>query len=145
MRSMLLVVGVMLVASAIAVVIAYAAKGSSGPAGDVQATTVDFKVRMPTTLTRGKHTIGLTNAGKVPHEVVLFKTSLPANRLPMSNDGDVNEESKLLENVADSGDSLKPGGTKSFTTSSLAPGHYVAVCNLPGHYRLGMRLDVTVR
>jgi uncharacterized cupredoxin-like copper-binding protein len=32
----------------------------------------------------------------------------------------------------------------SFTTSSLVPGHYVAVCNLPRHYRLGMKLNVTV-
>jgi uncharacterized cupredoxin-like copper-binding protein len=144
LRLMLAVVGALLAASAVAVVIAYAVQSSSGPSGDVQALTVDFKVLMPTTLKTGTHTIGLTNHGKVPHELVLFKTDLRANQLPLSTDGDVNEESALVKNVADSGDSLKPGGTKSFTTSSLTPGHYVAVCNLPGHYRLGMRLDVTV-
>jgi len=144
LRFMLITVAVLLLASTVVVVIAYAVKGSSGPAGDVQASTVDYKVRMPTTLKPGRHTIGYTNDGTVPHEIVIFKTDLSANDLPLSADGDVNEESPLLANVADSGDSLKPGGTKSFTTSSLAPGHYVAVCNLPGHYHLGMQLDVTV-
>jgi len=141
---MLIVVTLLLVASGVAIVIAYSVKGSSGPAGDVQATTVDFKIRMPTTLKPGKHTVGLTNDGKVPHEVVIFKTDLPANDLPLNADGDVNEESPQLTNVADSGKALKPGGEKSFSTASLTPGHYVAVCNLPGHYRLGMRLNVTV-
>ena len=55
---------------------------------------------------------------------MLFKTALPADQLPLSADGDVNEDSPLLTNVADSGDSSKPGETKSFT---------------------GTRLDVTVR
>ena len=140
---MLLVVSAVLVASAVAVGIAYSVKGSSGP-GDVQVTTVDFKVLMPTTLTVGKHTMGLTNTGKVPHEVVIFKTDIPANHLPLNAEGDVNEDSPLLTNVADSGDALKPGGTKSFTSSALTPGHYVAVCNLPGHYKLGMRLNISV-
>jgi hypothetical protein len=27
----------------------------------------------------------------------------------------------------------------------LTPGHYVAVCNLTNHYKLGMYLDVTVK
>ncbi len=142
---MLITVAALLVASTVAVVIGYVVEGSSGPAGDVQASTVDFKVLLPTTLKTGRHTIGYTNNGTVPHEIVIFKTFLSANRLPLSADGDVNEESPLLTNVADSGNPLKAGGTKSFTTSLLAPGHYVAVCNLPGHYRLGMKLDVTVR
>jgi uncharacterized cupredoxin-like copper-binding protein len=145
MRSTLLTVGTLLFASVAAVAIAYAVKGSSGPAGDVQATTVDYKVLMPTTLTTGKHTIGLTNNGTVGHEVVLFKTALPANKLPLKADGDVNEESPLLTSVADSGEPLEAGGTKSFRTADLSPGHYVAVCNLPGHYHLGMKLDITVR
>jgi uncharacterized cupredoxin-like copper-binding protein len=56
----------------------------------------------------------------------------------------VNEESPQLTSVADSGDALKPGATQSFNTDNLSPGHYVAVCNLPGHYRLGMKLNITV-
>jgi uncharacterized cupredoxin-like copper-binding protein len=141
---MLLVVGGLLAASVVAIGIAYAVK-SSGPAGDVQASTVEYKIRMPTTLTAGKHEIGLTNDGSIGHELVLFKTDLPAAALPLSPDGDVNEESSQLTNVGDSGDALQAGGTKTFATARLSPGHYVAVCNLPGHYELGMKLNVTVR
>ncbi len=144
LRGMLVTVVLLLLASAVAVAIAYATKGSSAPAGDVQASTIDFKVVMPTTLKAGKHLIGFTNKGAVPHEFVIFKTKVLSNRLPLDANGDVNEDSPLLTNVADSGDELKPGGTKSVPTASLAPGHYVALCNLPGHYHLGMRLDVTV-
>jgi hypothetical protein len=145
MRSMLLAVGTVLLASVVAVVIAYAVRGSSGPTGDIRATTVDFRVVMPTVLKSGKHTIAYTNNGKVPHEIVMFKTALPASRLPLLPNGNVNEDSHLLSSVADSGDALAPGGAKSVPTSSLTPGHYVAVCNLPGHYGLGMHLDITVR
>ncbi len=143
LRPTLLVVVGFLAASVVAVGIAYAVR-STGPAGDVQATVVEYRITMPTTLATGKHEIGLTNDGTIGHELVLFKTDLPADALPLSADGDVNEEAPQLTNVGDSGDALAAGGTKSFTTSKLSPGHYVAVCNLPGHYELGMQLNVTV-
>jgi uncharacterized cupredoxin-like copper-binding protein len=145
MRSTLVAVGALLVAFIVAVAFAYAVKGSSAPAGDIQATTVNFKIKMPTILSAGTHTIGLTNRGTVGHEIVLFKTDLAAKDLPLKADGDANEESPQLTSAADSGNALKAGATESFKTDSLSPGHYVAVCNLPGHYQLGMKLDITVR
>jgi uncharacterized cupredoxin-like copper-binding protein len=145
MRGMLLTVGLLLAASGIAICVAYAFPTSSGPAGDVQASTVEYSVRLPSTLTAGVHTVGYTNDGTLAHEIVMFRTDLPANQLPLEANGDVNEDSPLLTNVADSGDELAPGGTKTFKTAALSPGHYVAICNLPGHYRLGMKLNVTVR
>jgi uncharacterized cupredoxin-like copper-binding protein len=144
LRPTLLTVAALLIASFVAIGIAYALMGSSEPSGDIQASTVEYRISMPTRLLAGKHTIGYTNDGTIPHEIVMFRTDLPANDLPTEANGDVNEESPLLTNVADSGDALAAGGTKSFTTHALAPGHYVAVCNLPGHYKLGMKLDVTV-
>lgn len=144
MRAMLMTVAVLLIASVAAVAIAYASKGSSRPRGDVQATTVNFRIEMPTTLSVGTHTIGFTNDGSVDHEIVLFKTDLSADKLPLEANGDVNEDSPLLTSVGDSGEPLKAGATESFKTAKLGPGHYVAVCNLPGHYRLGMRLTVRV-
>jgi uncharacterized cupredoxin-like copper-binding protein len=145
MRPTLRVVGGLLFATVVAVAIAYAPKSSSGPAGDIQATTVNYKITMSTTLKAGKHTIGLTNKGTIGHELVLFKTALLANDLPLKPGGDVNEESPQLTSVGDSGEPLKAGGTESFKTDDLSPGHYVAVCNLPGHYKLGMKLNVKVQ
>jgi uncharacterized cupredoxin-like copper-binding protein len=98
---------------------------------------------MPTTLKAGTHTVALTNNGKVDHELLLFRTDLAANALPTDKDGNVNEDSPLLHSALDSGAGLKADGTQSLPVK-LQPGHYVAACNLPGHYRLGMRVDITV-
>jgi uncharacterized cupredoxin-like copper-binding protein len=40
--------------------------------------------------------------------------------------------------VADSGTNVAPRQSRTLYTV-LTPGTYVFVCNLPGHYRLGMR------
>jgi uncharacterized cupredoxin-like copper-binding protein len=122
------------------------------PKGDVQAVTYDYEVLMPSTLTPGVHTIGLTNKGLMQHEFVMFKTDLSAFDLPLKANGDVNEDSPLLTKVADSGSgpavdayAVPPGHTESFQTDDLTPGHYVAICNLPKHYKLGMAQNVTVK
>jgi hypothetical protein len=145
MRPTLLAVGGFLFVALIVFVIGLAVQPSSGPSGDIQASTVEYRIVMPRVLTPGKHTIGLTNDGTLRHELVIFKTDLRASALPRDPGGDVDEESALLENVADSGTPLKPGATESFTTTTLRPGHYVALCNLPEHYQRGMRLDLSVR
>ncbi|HEY5164916.1 MAG TPA: sulfocyanin-like copper-binding protein, partial [Acidimicrobiia bacterium] len=118
---------------------------STGPAGDVVAKTTNFRISMPTTLRPGRHTFAYTNEGSVPHELLVFRTGLAGNSLPMRSDGDVAEESPLLHKVADSGSATAPGGIEAVPTNeALVPGHYVAVCNLPEHYHLGMWLNITV-
>jgi uncharacterized cupredoxin-like copper-binding protein len=144
MRGTLLIVGATLVAALLAVGVALTVR-STGPAGDVVASTTNFRVSMPNTLRSGRHTFAYTNAGSVPHELLLFRTGLAGNSLPMRSDGNVDEESPLLHKVADSGNATAPRGSEAVpTTEALALGHYVAVCNLPGHYHLGMWLNVTV-
>jgi hypothetical protein len=146
MRTTLIVVTVVMVVAVGAIVIGLLTNDSGGgaPKGDIQAVTVDFAIHMPHTLATGHHTVGLTNNGKEGHEIVIFRTTLPADNLPLNSDGDVNEESPQLASVGDSGDALPPGQTKSFTTTDLQPGHYVAVCNLPGHYKQGMHINIQV-
>lgn len=110
----------------------------------VHVDEVNFGLRLTdTTIPAGKFLFVDTNRGSVAHEFVLFKTERRAQNLPLLADKTVDEDSKLLENVADSGSDLVPGETR-FVTADLEPGHYVLVCNLPTHYQLGMRLDVTV-
>ena len=142
LKPTLLVVTAVVVVAVIAVVVSLIAY-SPGPAGDVSVSETDYRISMPTTLPAGSHTVALTNNGKVDHELLLFRTDLAANALPTDKDGNVNEDSPLLHGALDSGAGLKAGGTQSLPVK-LQPGHYVAACNLPGHYRLGMRLDITV-
>lgn len=144
LKKTLLVVGAALLVAVVTIGASLATR-STGPAGDVIAKTTNYRISMPTTLRVGRHTFAYTNKGSVPHELLLFRTELPGNSLPMGADGDVDEESPLLHSVADSGNETAPGGSQSVPIKEpLASGHYVAVCNLPGHYRLGMWLDVTV-
>ena len=144
LKGTLLLVGAVLLASLIVVVV-LAAMPAKGVAGDVRVTVENFKIVMPRTLHPGRHTLALTNGGSVPHELLLFRTDLAGNALPTGPDGNVTEDSPLMQKVVDSGNAINPGASESVPTSEpLTPGHYVAVCNLPGHYRLGMWLNVTV-
>jgi uncharacterized cupredoxin-like copper-binding protein len=144
LRFTILTVGAVLVAAGVTVGVALIVR-SSGPAGDVTAMTTEFRVSMPRSLRAGDHTFAYTNKGSTPHELLVFRTDLSGNALPVKTDGSVDEESPVLHKVADSGNETSPGASQSVrATEALAPGHYVAVCNLPGHYRQGMWLDVTV-
>lgn len=144
LKNTLLIVGAALLVAVVTVGASLATR-STGPAGDVVAKTTNYRISMPNTLRVGRHTFAYTNKGSVPHELLLYRTDLPGNSLPMRADGNVDEESPLLHSVADSGNETAPSGSQSVPTKEpLTPGHYVAVCNLPGHYRLGMWLDVTV-
>ena len=43
-------------------------------------------------------------------------------------------------NVGETGDpDLEPGGTRTFTIKHMTAGNYVVVCNIAGHYAMGMR------
>jgi uncharacterized cupredoxin-like copper-binding protein len=104
----------------------------------------DFALHVPTTTLRaGTYVFVDTNHGPSAHELVMWKTSDPADRLPLLPNHRVNEDSPALSSVLDSGTSLDPGQSR-LLTATLAPGHYVIACNLPGHFVSGMHVDITV-
>jgi uncharacterized cupredoxin-like copper-binding protein len=119
--------------------------GIAVPKGDhvVHITEADFKIGFPkTSLAAGKYVFVDKNEGPSEHEFVMWKTKDEAAELPLDGK-DVDEESDELEGVIDSGSALKPGETR-LLTADLDPGHYVVVCNLPGHYMDGMHVDINV-
>ena len=140
LKSVLLTVGGVIVAAVAAIVVGATFFHPTTPA---KATVIDYAIRMPVRMKAGTHKLQLVNSGAQGHELLIFRTSLPAAALPVGDDGDVLEESPQLDKVLDSGDALAPNKTQPLTVH-LAPGHYVAVCNLPSHYRLGMKLDLYV-
>jgi uncharacterized cupredoxin-like copper-binding protein len=89
------------------------------------------------TVAAGKVKITAANNGNTTHEMVVLRTDKPAASL---GSGKRVSEAGSVGEIAD----LKAGAsaTKSF---NLTPGHYVLICNLPGHYAAGMRTDLTVR
>lgn len=111
-----------------------AAKGSA-------AVTVgspgEFSIDAPKSVKAGDVTFTVTNKGAAPHEFVILKTDTPAADLTV--DGATAKEEGLVDRT----DQIAPGQQAALTVS-LEKGHYVVLCNLPGHYQGGMHADLTV-
>jgi len=77
---------------------------------------------------------------------VVLKTDTPAADIPVGKfEGEperINEDTAGT-NEGETGD-MQPGTAKSVTID-LTAGHYVFLCNLPGHFQAGMHVDVTVQ
>jgi uncharacterized cupredoxin-like copper-binding protein len=99
---------------------------------------------VPSTLAAGNYEFDITNHGTIPHELVMWAAKDAANVLPRRADGSVDEDSSRLESVLDTGSALVPSETRIVYADLTAPGHYALACNLPDHYRAGMREDLTV-
>jgi uncharacterized cupredoxin-like copper-binding protein len=128
--------------------IAWGASRSSAtvaPFPSVTATESDFTIHLSAShVAAGPFALIADNRGPSPHELVVFRTSLPLNKLPLDSAGNIIEDSPQLVKVADSGTNVAPGQSRRLYTV-LTPGTYVFVCNLPGHYRLGMRAALVVQ
>jgi uncharacterized cupredoxin-like copper-binding protein len=93
----------------------------------------------------GKVTFSVTNAGTITHEFVVLKTDTSSADIEIGKfegESDRINEDTAGTNVGETGD-MQPGATSDLTLD-LKPGHYVFLCNLPGHYMQGMHVDVTV-
>ena len=93
--------------------------------------------------TAGPLDFDVANVGPQPHELLIFASDLSAAQLPLGPDGRVDETGVGATKVFDSGDNVAVGTSTTFHTV-LAPGHYVLICNLPGHYAAGMRASFTI-
>jgi uncharacterized cupredoxin-like copper-binding protein len=101
----------------------------------------DFKVVADhPTIAAGHVVIGIRNHASMLHELVVIKTDLAPDQLPVDGatakakeDGKVGE----LLNIA--------AGASRKLVLELAPGTYVLICNIAGHYQLGMRVGLEVQ
>lgn len=74
------------------------------------------------------------------HEIEVFSGATTGSTLPIASGVADTNGLHLVDEIED----ILPGATVSLTVD-LAPGTYLVVCNLPGHYALGMwtHLEVT--
>jgi uncharacterized cupredoxin-like copper-binding protein len=118
---------------------------TSGGAGlTVKMGDYSFTPSNPT-VKAGKVTITSPNDGQVEHEMVVLKTDRNPASLPVHGN-EVDEEGLEAKGVENAGEieEVGPGQTKS-TDFNLTPGKYVMICNVPGHYKLGMYGSITVK
>ena len=118
--------------------------GTGGGGSSIDATESEYKIEVSATTTDpGDVTFHVTNGGTQPHEFVVIKTDTAADALPTDDDGtEVDEDAEGLT-VVDEVEDLDPGATADLDVT-LDAGHYALICNVPGHYQLGMHTDFTV-
>jgi uncharacterized cupredoxin-like copper-binding protein len=87
----------------------------------------------------GKVKIGVRNLGTMEHSFEVLKTDLAPDKLPVDGasakakeDGKVGE----IKSIA--------AGKSAAVTIDLTPGKYVFICNIAGHYQIGMHTGFTV-
>ena len=130
----------MIVLFAAALVVATACGGTpestEQPTLSVELT--DFAVKAdPGTVKAGHIVFAVRNRASMIHDLVVIKTDLAPNALPMDG-GKAKEEGKV-GSVAN----LSAGISRKLVLE-LPAGHYVLICNVVGHYQLGMRAALTV-
>ena len=107
--------------------------------GSTKVTLDEFSTKAsPKSVSAGKVTFSVKNAGGDGHELVIVRTSTSASKLKTSS-GRASTKGVVAE-IED----IAAGKTKKRSVT-LKKGHYVLLCNLVGHYQQGMRTDFTVK
>jgi uncharacterized cupredoxin-like copper-binding protein len=119
---------------------------ASGDQHEVNVTEKDFAIGLDnSSVSSGKVEFKIKNQGPSTHQIVVFKTDLAADKLPLNTAGtEVNETASGLTSVGKQGD-IASGDSKTLEIDNLAPGKYVLICNVAGHYQLGMHTSLTVK
>jgi uncharacterized cupredoxin-like copper-binding protein len=106
---------------------------------DVAVHLQDYKVLLSVaTLKAGTVRFGIKNEGGMEHSFELIKTDIPFDKLPTA-DAKAKEDGlvKQVKSIA--------VGKVSVVSADLAAGSYVVLCNIAGHYQLGMRAAFVVQ
>jgi uncharacterized cupredoxin-like copper-binding protein len=122
-------------------VVSCAAPAESAPGGSqVVAELFDNKITVNVpSMKAGMIKIGVRNLGTMQHSFEVLKTDLAPDNLPVDGaSAKAKEDGKVGEipSIA--------AGKSAAVTLDLQPGKYVFICNIAGHYQLGMRTGFTV-
>lgn len=92
------------------------------------------------TVSAGHVVFGVRNHASMAHELMVIKTDVAPDQLPVDGaTAKAKEDGKAGEllNIA--------GGASGKLVLELTPGKYVLICNVAGHYQLGMRVGLEVQ
>jgi uncharacterized cupredoxin-like copper-binding protein len=87
----------------------------------------------------GKVKIGVRNLGTMEHSFEVLKTDLAPDKLPVDGASAKAKEDGKVGEIK----SIAAGKSKAVTID-LTPGKYVFICNIAGHYQIGMHTGFTV-
>ena len=111
-------------------------------AAKVTVTMTEWAVNLSqASIPAGKVTFVLKNTGTVTHELIIAKTDLAQDKLPIQTEDPLKvDESASIGEIGD----VDAGQTKE-DIFDLAPGSYVLMCNEQSHYMAGMHIAFTVK
>jgi len=98
----------------------------------------DFAVKAdPGTVKAGHVVFAIRNRAAMAHELTVIRTDLAPDALPIDG-GKAKDDGKVggISNIS--------AGVSRKLALELPAGHYDLICNVPGHYQLGMRTALTV-
>lgn len=113
----------------------------TGPA-KVTVSMTEWSVNLSqTSIPAGEVTFVLKNTGTITHELIIAKTDLAQDKMPMASEDPLKvDESASIGEIGD----VEAGQTKE-DIFNLAPGNYVLMCNEQSHYMSGMHIAFTVK
>lgn len=91
------------------------------------------------TVKAGAVKFGIRNNGTMVHDFDLIRTDLALDKLPIDSGAAKARDDGLVKQM------INIAANRSATLSAnLTAGHYVIICNVAGHYQLGMRAELKV-
>ena len=128
----------------VVVLAASACAATPADTGEVPALYLDltdFKIVSDhATVPAGRTVFGIRNHASMLHEVKVIKTDLDPDKLPIDGAAaKASEEGKVGELL-----NISAGASRKLVVD-LVPGKYVVICNIAGHYQLGMRVALEVK
>lgn len=123
---------------AITVLLGACVTSGSGTESDITAVLTNESITLSQqSISSGALSLTVRNDGTSVHEIEVFAGS--KTELPVSNSVADTTGLTLVDEVED----ILPGSTLTLDLD-LEPGDYVIICNLPGHYEMGMVTKLTV-
>lgn len=116
--------------------------GCGGGPTSVDVTMIDYEMQLSTdTVKAGDIVFHIQNDSEITvHEFVVVQTDMMAEELPVGEDLLVDES---LFTPVDEVEDMEAGDSAELAVT-LTPGHYILLCNIAGHYQLGMHADFNV-
>ena len=112
--------------------------GTGGAAITVELSDFKIKPSVPSTKA-GKVDFQIRNTAAMLHELKVIRTDVDEDKLPIdAAKAQAKEDGKVggMENI--------PAGAIRTLSLDLAAGKYVLICNVAGHYQLGMHVAFKV-
>ena len=127
----------------LALLVAGCSSSGTKPSGTVASVVErDFKIRAQRyDLPAGKVDLSVKNDGPEAHELIVVRET--DSGLPMRKDGLTVDEDAIEKQTLGALEPGQPGGERHLQLH-LAPGRYMLICNMSGHYLGGMHAELAV-